>query len=76
MNSITPDDLLLFLYNETSPELTIAIKSALESDYRLQESMNEMIISMESLEEISYSPRQQSIDKILAYGTKAINSEA
>ena len=76
MNSITPDDLLLFLYNETPPEMTIAIKSALESDYRLQESMNELIISMESLEEVSYSPRQQSVDKILAYGTKAINSEA
>ncbi len=76
MNSITPDDLLLFLYNETSPEMTIAIKSALESDYRLQESMNEMIISMDNLEAISYSPRQQAIDKILAYGKKAINSEA
>ena len=76
MNSITPDDLLLFLYNETPPEMTIAIKSALESHYRLQESMNELIISMESLEEVSYSPRQQSVDKILAYGMKAINSEA
>ena len=76
MNSITPDDLLLFLYNETSPEMTIAIKSALESDYRLQESMNELIISMESLEDVSYSPRQQSVDTILAYGTKAINSGA
>lgn len=76
MNSITPDDLLLFLYNEASPEMTIAIKSALESDYRLQECMNELIVSMENLENVSYSPRQQSVDAILEYGRKAINSQA
>ncbi len=76
MNSITPDDLLLYLYNEASAEMSVAIKSALETDYRLQESMNELIVSMENLEQVSYSPRQQSVDNILAYAQKTINSEA
>jgi hypothetical protein len=38
MHSITQEDLLLYLYGETSPQQTQEIKNALEQDWNLKES--------------------------------------
>jgi hypothetical protein len=37
MQNFTPEDLLQYLYNETSPRKTAEIKEALEKDYSLRE---------------------------------------
>lgn len=37
MHNFTPEDLLLYLYNETSPAQTAEIKAALETDWSLRE---------------------------------------
>ena len=37
MQSFTPEDMLLYLYKETSPELTAAIEEALKKDWTLRE---------------------------------------
>ena len=72
MHSFTPDDLLLYLYKETSPEMTSAIEAELEEDYSLRESLNELMVSIDSLEKVELSPRKQSVDKILQYAEKRI----
>lgn len=72
MHSFTPDDLLLYLYNEASPEMTTAIEAALEEDYSLRESLNELRDSIDNLESVELSPRKQSIDKILQYAENGI----
>lgn len=72
MHSFTPDDLLLYLYKETSPEMTSAIEAAIEEDYSLRESLNELKASIDSLEKEEISPRDESIDKILQYAEKRI----
>lgn len=39
MINFTPEELLLYLYNETSEEQTVAIKRALEQDWTLREKL-------------------------------------
>ena len=72
MHSFTPDDLLLYLYKETSPEMTTAIEAALEEDYLLRESLNDLIASIGTLENVELAPRKQSVDRILQYAEKRI----
>jgi hypothetical protein len=72
MQSFTTEDLLQFLYKETSPELTCAIKEALESDWSLREKFETMSTATQRLETIKLSPRQQTIDNILQYAERTV----
>ena len=72
MQSFTTEDLLQFLYKETSPEKTAAIKAALESDWSLREKFEVMQTASDRLETITLSPRQQTIDFILNYAEKTV----
>ncbi|MEO6490034.1 MAG: hypothetical protein ABIO04_08865 [Ferruginibacter sp.] len=72
MLSFTPEDLLQYLYKETSPEKTAAIKAALESDWSLREKFEVISASSKKLEEIKLSPRNKTIDYIINYAEKAI----
>ena len=72
MHNFTPEDLVQFLYNETSEEKSAAIKAALENDWSLRE-MNDVIASAQKrLEVLDLSPREEAINKILRHGEKAI----
>ncbi|MBX2888523.1 MAG: hypothetical protein KF829_07705 [Ferruginibacter sp.] len=72
MESITLDDLLQYLYKETSPEKTAAITAALEKDYNLREKLNVMAAASKRLDALKMSPRQDTIDKIMQYAEKNI----
>lgn len=72
MHSFTPEDLLQYLYNETSIEKTSAIKAALESDWSLREKFEVISTGSKRLEAITLSPRKKTIDNILAYAEKAV----
>ena len=72
MQSFTTEDLLQYLYKETSPEKTSAIIAALESDWSLREKFEVITASSKRLEAISLSPRQQTIDFILHYAEKSV----
>lgn len=72
MHSFTPEDLLQYLYNETSIEKTRAIKAALESDWSLREKFEVISTGSKRLEAITLSPRKKTIDNILAYAEKAV----
>jgi len=72
MHNFTPEDLLLYLYKETSPTQTAEIKAALESDWSLREKFEVITSAQQRLEALKMSPSQQTIDKILNYAEKAI----
>jgi hypothetical protein len=72
MHSFTPEDLLQYLYKETSIEKTAAIKAALETDWSLREKFEVISTGSKRLETIRLSPRKQTIDNILSYAEKAV----
>lgn len=77
MQSFTPDDILLYLYNETSPAMTRAIEEALKNDWALREKLNVLQASMGKLEIITESPRTEVVMTILNYARqKAKKQEA
>ncbi|MFI5155300.1 MAG: hypothetical protein ACHQEM_03910 [Chitinophagales bacterium] len=67
MTLFTPEDLLLYLYKESSPELTAAIETALKEDWTLREKMMEMQSSANQLDKVTVAPRMEIILKVLNY---------
>ena len=72
MHNFTPEDLLQYLYNETSPAQTAAIKAALETDWSLREKFEVITSAQQKLEALKMSPSQKTIDNILSYAEKAV----
>ncbi len=75
MHNFTPEDLLLYLYNETSPAQTAAIKAALENDWSLREKFEELTTAQKQLSVIKVSPSRKTVDNILNYAEKAISEQ-
>jgi len=67
MTNFTPEDLLLYLYKESTPQLTAAIRQALQLDWTLREKFNVLKTSMLRLDQIQQSPRTEAILNILTY---------
>ena len=72
MRIFTPEDLVQYLYKETSPQKTASIKAALEIDFSLRETFKLIVSAQEKLETIHLSPREQVVRKILRYAKKTI----
>ncbi len=72
MHTITSEDLLQYLYRETSSEKTTLIKATLENDWNLQEEFKLLSAEKDMLETISLSPSKKSIDNILNYAKKKV----
>jgi hypothetical protein len=75
MPNFTTEDLIQYLYRETSKEQTLAIEKALQSDWALQEKLDVLKDSTQRLDKMLRSPRQQSIDAILNYARSAAEVE-
>ena len=73
MHNFTPEDLVQYLYNETSPEKTTAIKAALETDWTLREMYDVIVSAQKRLEAFELSPREESVNNILRHAEKAIS---
>jgi hypothetical protein len=69
MSLFTPEDLLRYLYKESSPELTAAIQLALAENWTLREQMEELQTSVNQLdtEKQIVAPRQEVILRVLQY---------
>jgi hypothetical protein len=67
MTKFTPEELLLYLYKESTPQLTAAISNALTLDWTLREKFNVLKTSMQRLDQIQESPRTEVILNILNY---------
>jgi len=65
MNNFTPEDLLLYLYNETSTQQSAAIKAALKKDWTLCEKLAVLKTSMQRLDKITESPRTEVVLNVL-----------
>ena len=70
MANLTPEDLLLYLYKETSEEQTTAIESALKQDWTLREKLAVLKTSLERLDGIKKSPSTRTILNVLNYARK------
>jgi len=67
MTLFTPEDLLLYLYKESSPELTVAVESALKEDWMLREKLQVLQSSAEELDKVTVSPRMEVILRVMNY---------
>ena len=72
MRTYTSDDLLLYHYGEASADLQIELETALEADWSLRERMEMLRASIEDLDQLIYTPSNQSLDRILAYGREVV----
>jgi len=72
MEKITLEDLLRYLYKETSPEKTAQVAAALENDFSLREKLSVMASASKRLDALTASPRQETINNILQYAEKGI----
>jgi len=71
MTNFTPEDLLLYLYKETSPQQTAAIEQALKQDWALREKLSVLKTSMERLDKITETPRTEVILNVLNYARES-----
>jgi hypothetical protein len=67
MTLFTPEDLLLYLYKESSPELTVAIEVALKENWILREKIQVLQSSVDDLEKSTVSPRMEVILRVMNY---------
>jgi hypothetical protein len=67
----TPEELIQYLYQETSPEKTAAIETALQEDWTLREKLEVLKASVKSLDRVVESPRPQVILNILNYARES-----
>jgi hypothetical protein len=65
MNNFTPEDLLLYLYKETSAKQSAAIEAALKKDWTLREKLAVLKTSMQRLDKIVESPRTEVVLNVL-----------
>ncbi len=69
MSLFTPEDLLQYLYKESSLELTTAIEAALNQDYFLREKLYDLQSSVNQLNSAKtlVSPRFEVVNRVMQY---------
>jgi hypothetical protein len=75
MTLFTPEDLLRYLYKESSPELTLAIEAALKEDWMLREKLEVLRSSAGELDTVVVSPRMEVIQRVMNYARKTAVQE-
>ena len=76
MTLFTPEDLLLYLYKESSPELTVAIESALKENWMLREKLQVLQSSAEELNRVTVAPRMEVILRVMNYAKETSIEES
>jgi hypothetical protein len=75
MTNFTPEDLLLYLYKETSDQQNADIETALEKDWTLREKLNVLKASMQRLDKITVSPRTEVVLSVLNHAREQAAEE-
>lgn len=70
MIKITPEELVRYIYHETSDQKSAMIKDALQSDWNLRDTYDNLLSAHCKLDEIKVSPRKEAINKILEYASR------
>ncbi len=71
----TQEELVQYLYNETSPERTADIEAALYSDWMLREKLEIIQRSLQALETPLESPRPEALFYIMNYARESVEVE-
>ena len=72
MTRYTPEDLLQYLYKETSLTESAAIEQALTEDWTLREKLEVLKESVQSLGGVLESPRTQVVLNVLNYARQTM----
>jgi hypothetical protein len=72
MTLYTPEDLLQYLYKETSTQESIAIEKALVENWALKEKCDVLRSSIDSLDAVIESPRVEVILQVLNYARETM----
>lgn len=75
MTLYTPEDLLQYLYKETSPLQTAAIENALSADWALREKLAVLQSSVHRLDTIIESPRTEVVLNVLNYARETMTEQ-
>jgi hypothetical protein len=75
MTNFTPEDLLLYLYKESTQEQTAAIEEALQKDWTLREKLTVLKASMQRLDKVTVTPRTEVVLNVLNYAREVSAQE-
>lgn len=75
MTNFTPEDLLLYLYKETSEQETKAIEAALQKDWTLREKLGVLKASMDRLDKLVTTPRTEVVLNVLNHAREQATEE-
>lgn len=69
----TPEELIQYLYKETSPARTAEIEEALQHDWTLREKFEVLQNSVQSLPKTLESPRTEVVMNIMNYARETVS---
>ena len=75
MQLFTQEDLLQYVYGETTPEIASAITEAIQNDWQLKEEYQQIMLVKSQLDTVRLSPSRKTIDAIMDYARKAVETE-
>ncbi len=75
MTNFTPEDLLMYLYKETSTTQTNDIESALEKDWALREKLAVLKDSISRLDKLTTAPRTEVVLNVLNHAREHSSEE-
>ncbi|MES2777091.1 MAG: hypothetical protein V4722_23140 [Bacteroidota bacterium] len=75
MYLFTPEDLLEYYYQETSPEKSQAIALELENNWALQQKFDVICQAAERLDKTLRSPRPASVQSVMDYATAHLTAQ-
>lgn len=75
MTNFTPEDLLMYLYKETSPKKSAAIEEALKNDWTLREKLTVLKSSMQRLDKLVETPRTEVVLNVLNHAREKSTEE-
>ena len=76
MSTISTEDLIQYLYKETSLQQTLQIELAISDSWPLQEKMDVLTDSMRRLDSAIEAPRRKAVDYILNYAANTVQEVA
>lgn len=69
--TLTPNDLIAYLYNETSASQTMAVREALHRDPALQFELRELRQAQRELPRVKFNAPARILDRVRRYGRAA-----
>lgn len=70
MNNYSPEDLILYLYNEMPAAEKVALEDALQKDWTLREKLSVLKTAHDRLNTLKETPRTETVLNILRYAAK------